>query len=201
MKVVKSTDETPGAAGVESMTLNELLAAKAEFASIKGQAFRELKFFSRKLLGIMLLADDFAGLGSIEEATVKVRQENEAALNERNDLAADISRMRVKADDLRTRNTELGEQVEQATTRVEQLERAERSLAAALQQYNTAVGRQDEIAAAIEEAERSLTGLRAEEARLAPIVREHHEIERKLPAAQERLAAIEEKVAEIKQRF
>src|SRR5258706_6866915 len=201
MKVVKNTDETPGAAGVESMTLNELLAAKAEFASIKGQAFRELKFLSRKLLGIVLLADDFAGLASIEEATAKVRQENETALNERNDLAADISRMRVTAADLRTRNAELTEQVEQATTRVEQLETAERSLAAALQQYNTAVGRQDEITAAIEQAERNLAELRAEEVRLAPIVRAHHDIERKLPQAQERLAAIEEKIADIKQRY
>src|SRR5258706_1187114 len=110
MKVVKNTDETPGAAGVESMTLNELLAAKAEFASIKGQAFRELKFFSSKLLGIMLLVDDLAGLASIEEATAKVRQENETALSERNDLAADISRKRATAADLRARNTELADQ-------------------------------------------------------------------------------------------
>jgi DNA repair exonuclease SbcCD ATPase subunit len=105
----------------------------------------------------------------------------------------------VTAADLRTRNSELGQQVEQATTRVEQLETAERSLAAALQQYNAAVGRQDEIAAAIEEAERSLANLRAEEVRLGPIVREHHDIERKLRQAQERLAAIEEKLAAIRQ--
>src|SRR5258707_9857954 len=164
MKVVKNTDESPGAAGVDSPSLTELLANKAEYDSVKAQAFLELKRFSRQLRGVVLLVDDLAGLASIDEATNKVRQENDAAVSERNDLAADIARMRATAADLRTRNAELTEQVEQATTRVEQLETAERSLAAALQQYNTAVGRQDEIAAAIEEAERKLAELRAEEA-------------------------------------
>jgi chromosome segregation ATPase len=186
-------------AGVDAPTLVELLANKAEYTSVKAQAFLELKRFSRQLRGVVLLVDDLAGLASIDEATAKVRQENDAAVSERDDLAAAISRMRVTAADLRTRNAELAEQVEQATTRVEQLETAERSLAAALQQYNAAVGRQDEIAAAIEEAERNLAGLRAEEARLGPIVREHQDIERKLPRAQERLVAIEEKLAAIRQ--
>src|SRR5712671_2842773 len=129
----------------DAPTLVELLANKGEYASVKAQAFLELKRFSRQLRGVVLLFDDLAGLASIEEATAKVRQENDAALSERNDLSADIARMRATAHDLRTRNAELTEQVEQAMTRVEQLETAERSLAAALQQYNTAVGRQDEI--------------------------------------------------------
>jgi chromosome segregation ATPase len=185
-------------AGVDAPTLIELLANKAEYASVKAQAFLELKRFSRQLRGVVLLVDDLAGLASIDEATAKVRRENDAAVSERNDLIADISRMRVTAADLRTRNTELGKQVEQATARVEQLETAERSLAAALQTYNSAVGRQDEISTAIDEAERNLADLRAEEGRLAPIVRAHHDVERKLPEARERLAAIEEKLAQIR---
>src|SRR5712672_270516 len=161
------------AAGADAPTLVELLANKAEYQSVKQQAFLELKRFSRQLRGIMLLVDDLAGLASVEEATAKVRQENDAALSERNDLTADIARMRATAHDLRTRNAELGKQVEQATARVEQLETAERSLGAAVQQYHAAVARQEEIAAAIEEAERNLAGLRAEETRLLPIVRAH----------------------------
>jgi chromosome segregation ATPase len=198
MKVVKNTDETPGAAGVDSPSLTELLANKAEYDSVKQQAFLELKRFSRQLRGVMLLCDDLAGLASIDEAATKVRRDHDALVVERNAIAADVAKLRTTSTDLRTRNAELTEQVEQATTRVEQLETAERSLAAALQQYNTAVGRQDEIAAAIEQAERSLAGLRAEETRLAPIVRAHEDVERKLPQAQERLAAIEQKLAQIR---
>jgi chromosome segregation ATPase len=199
MKVVKNTDETPGAAGVDSPSLTELLANKADYTSVKAQAFLELKRFSRQLRGVVLLFDDLAGLASIDEATAKVRQENDAAISERNAITADVAKLRVTAHDLRTRNAELGKQVEEATTRVEQLETAERSLDAALQQYNAAVGRQDEITAAIEEAERKLADLRAEEARLGPIVREHHDIERKLPEAQQRLSDIERKLAAIRQ--
>src|SRR5882757_3547679 len=101
-------------ASVDAPTLIELLANKAEYASVKAQAFLELKRFSRQLRGVVLLVDDLAGLASIDEATAKVRRENDAAVSERNDLIADISRMRVTAADLRTRNTELGKQVEQA---------------------------------------------------------------------------------------
>src|SRR5258706_2752875 len=182
-------------------SLDFLVGSKAELGSVKRRAFGELGKLSRMLVGITLLADDFHGAADLDEVLASLRKERDTLLAERNDLTADVAKLRTTSTDLRTRNAELTEQVEQATTRVEQLETAERSLAAALQQYNAAVGRQDEIAAAIEEAERSLAGLRAEEVRLGPIVREHHDIERKLPQAQERLAAIEEKIADIKQRY
>jgi chromosome segregation ATPase len=180
-------------------SLDFLVGSKAELGSVKRRAFGELVKLSRMLVGLTLLADDFNGAADLDEVLASLRKERDTLLAERNAISADVAKLRATSTDLRTRNAELTEQVEQATTRVEQLETAERSLAAALQQYNTAVGRQDEIAAAIEQAERNLAGLRAEEARLGPIVREHHEIERKLPQAQDRLAAIEEKLAAIRQ--
>ena len=92
------------AAGIESPGLEDLLGAKAEFASIKGQAFRELKLFSRRLLGITLLCDDLAGLASIDEAAAKVRQEHGGLLAERDALVSSISEMRATAESLRARN-------------------------------------------------------------------------------------------------
>jgi len=56
----------------DAPTLVELLANKGEYASVKAQAFLELKRFSRQLRGVMLLCDDLAGLASIDEAAGKV---------------------------------------------------------------------------------------------------------------------------------
>jgi chromosome segregation ATPase len=180
-------------------SLDFLVGSKAELGSIKRRAFGELVKLSRMLVGITLLADDFRGAADLDEVLASLRKERDTLLAERNAIAADVAKLRATGADLRTRNAELTEQVEQLTTRVDQLETAERSLAAALQTYNAAVGHQDEIAAAIEQAERSLNELRAEETRLLPIIRAHQAIERKLPQAQERLAAIEEKLAAIRE--
>jgi chromosome segregation ATPase len=180
-------------------SLDFLVGSKAELGSVKRRAFGELVKLSRMLVGITLLADDFHGAADLDEVLASLRKERDTLLAERNAISADVAKLRATGTDLRTRNAELTEHVDQLTTRVEQLESAERSLAAALQTYNSAVGRQDEITAAIEEAERNLADLRAEEVRLGPIVRAHHDIERKLPQAQERLGAIEEKLAAIRQ--
>src|SRR5882762_8723785 len=60
----------------DAPTLVELLANKGEYASVKAQAFLELKRLSRQLRGVMLLCDDLAGLASIDEAAGKVRLEH-----------------------------------------------------------------------------------------------------------------------------
>jgi DNA repair exonuclease SbcCD ATPase subunit len=116
--------------------LEDMLAAKREFSSIKMQAFRELKLFSRKLLGVALLTDDLAGLASLDEAAAKVRLEHAALLAERDQLTASVVDLRATAKTLTESNAALGGEADQLTERVAELDRERRQLEPTVQSYN-----------------------------------------------------------------
>src|SRR5467141_3998624 len=106
----------------DAPTLVELLANKGEYASVKQQAFLELKRFSRQLRGVMLLCDDLAGLASIDEAAGKVRLEHAALLAQRDALATEIASSQAEAQSLADRNAALSGQVAELNEQVAELD-------------------------------------------------------------------------------
>jgi len=175
----------------DAPTLVELLANKGEYASVKAQAFLELKRFARQFRGVMLLVDDLEGLASIDEAAAKVRLEHSALLAKRDALTTEIAGLQASAKNLSGQKADLEQQVEQLNERVGELDRKRRQLEPTVESYRA-------IEAAIAASQQRLAELQAEENRLKPIVRAHHDVERKLPEAQQRLGDIERKLAQIR---
>jgi chromosome segregation ATPase len=117
VKAVKTAEETD-AAVEESPALAQLLVAKGEYRSVKAQAFRELQWFSRRLLGVMLLADDLAGVASLDEVRADIVRQRDEAFAEHADLVAEIARRRDEVDTLKAQIDELTIEAEGVRDRI-----------------------------------------------------------------------------------
>src|SRR6267143_1758684 len=119
----------------EARTLVELLASKAEYTSVKQQAYLELKRFARQFRGVMLLVDDLEGLASIDEAAAKVRLEHSALLAKRDALTTEIAGLQASAKNLSGQKADLEQQVDQLSERAAELDRERRQLQPTVETY------------------------------------------------------------------